>query len=79
MYNTGERREPEKTTFGHPLLPIKHPHKTPPQTNLKRGGGGPPVLPPLNHLNPHMRRGTVSIMPLLCLFIRRKLYRLHSI
>ena len=32
-----------KTTFGPPLLPIKHPHKTPPLTNL-RGVRTPPPL-----------------------------------
>ena len=52
MYDTGERSEPEKiikirkkTTFGPPLLPIKPPHKTPPLTNL-RGGGGEGVRTP---------------------------------
>ena len=49
-----------KTTFGHPLLPIKHPHKTP-TSDKSQGGGGGPTVPPLN---PRMRRGTVSIMPL---------------
>ena len=28
----------KKKTFGPPLLPIKHPHKTPPLTNLKGRG-----------------------------------------
>ena len=54
MYNTVERSEPEKNynnkikiTFGPPLLPSKHPHKTPPLTNLRgRGGGGPDPCPP---------------------------------
>ena len=31
-----------------PLLPIEHPHKTPPLTNLKAGGGVPDPCPPLN-------------------------------
>ena len=51
MYNTGERSKPEKnynkkrkTTFGSPLLPIKHPCKTPPLTNLR--GGPDPRSPP---------------------------------
>ena len=35
-----------KTSFGPPLLPINHLHKTPPLTNLG-GGSGPPV-PPLD-------------------------------
>ena len=52
MYNTGERSEPEnklryKKPFGPRLLPTKHPHKTPPPTNLKGGGGtAPPPLDP---------------------------------
>ena len=37
----------KKTTFGPPLLPIKPPHKTPPLTNL-RGGGGPDPRSPLS-------------------------------
>ena len=55
LYNTGERSEPEKnynikikTTFGPPLLPIKHPCKTPPLTNLRGGGGPDPRFPPLD-------------------------------
>ena len=51
LYNTGERSEPEKkdnnklkTTFGPPLLHvlIKPLHKTPPLTNIRGGGSGPP-------------------------------------
>ena len=39
-----------KTTFGPPLLPINHIHKTPPLTNLGGGVSGPPVppVPPLD-------------------------------
>ena len=79
MYNTGERSEPEKNN----LWTSSPSHQTSTQDPISEksqgeGGGGPPV-PPLNLLNPHMKRGTVSIMPLLCLFIRQKLYRLHSI
>ena len=51
IYNTGERSEPEKnynnkikTTIGPPLLRLKHPHKTPPLTNLR--GGPDPRSPP---------------------------------
>ena len=36
-----------KTTFGPPLLPINHLHKTPPLTNL-RGGVRTPGPPPLD-------------------------------
>ena len=34
-----------KTTFGPPLLPLKHPHRTPPLTNFG-GGGVPDPSPP---------------------------------
>ena len=48
VFNTGEPEkfdyEKVKTTFGPPLLPIKHPHWTPPLTNLR--GGGPDHAPP---------------------------------
>ena len=37
-----------KTTFGSPLIPIKHQHWTPPLTNLKGGGFQTmPLLPML--------------------------------
>ena len=35
-----------KTTFGPPLLPINHLHKTPPLTNLRGGGVSEPPGPP---------------------------------
>ena len=43
-----------KITFGPPLLPSKHPHKTPPLTNLKGGGVRTP-------LKIRQRRGLVLI------------------
>ena len=47
-----------KTTFGPPLLrlPIKYPHKTPPLTNLRGGGGPDPRSPPSGSAHVHSQQ-----------------------
>ena len=43
-----------KNNLWTPLLPIKYPHKTPPLTNLRGGGGGAGLDPRSPPLDPRM-------------------------